>query len=99
MKSIFINEAGGLKFGFTELVLLPYGKDMNTVCAKTSGRNVEGWTKPHKDEFYKFYFSPNVIRMIKSKRTRWASDVAHATIQSRNVKRRVRLDDSVQMRE
>jgi hypothetical protein len=33
-----------------------------------------GWRKRH--NLYNLYFSPNIIRMIKSRRMRWAGDVA-----------------------
>jgi hypothetical protein len=34
-----------------------------------------GWRKLH-EELHKLYSSPNIIRMIKSKRMRWAGYVA-----------------------
>jgi hypothetical protein len=34
------------------------------------------WRTLHKEEIHKFYSSPNVIRMIKSRRMRWAGHVA-----------------------
>jgi hypothetical protein len=33
------------------------------------------WRKLHKEEFHNLYSSPNIIRMIKSRRTRWAGNV------------------------
>jgi hypothetical protein len=35
-----------------------------------------GWRKLHNEEFHNLYFSPSVIRMIKSRRLRWAGHVA-----------------------
>jgi hypothetical protein len=35
-----------------------------------------GWRKLHKEELYNLYSSPNIIRMIKSWRMRWAGQVA-----------------------
>jgi hypothetical protein len=35
-----------------------------------------GWRKRHNEELHKLYSSPNIIRMIKSKRMRWAGHVA-----------------------
>jgi hypothetical protein len=29
------------------------------------------WIKLHNEEFHKFYSSPNIIRIIKSRRMRW----------------------------
>jgi hypothetical protein len=34
------------------------------------------WRKLHNDELHNLYFSPNIIRMIKSRRMRWAGQVA-----------------------
>jgi hypothetical protein len=35
-----------------------------------------GWRKLRNEELHNLYFSPNVIRMIKSRRMRWAGHVA-----------------------
>jgi hypothetical protein len=34
-----------------------------------------GWRKLHNEEFHNLYFSPSIIRMIKSRRMRWAEHV------------------------
>jgi hypothetical protein len=34
------------------------------------------WRKLHNEEFHNLYSSPNVIRMIKSRRMRWTEHVA-----------------------
>jgi hypothetical protein len=34
------------------------------------------WRKLHNEELHNFYSSPNIIRMIKSRRIRWAGYVA-----------------------
>jgi hypothetical protein len=34
------------------------------------------WRKLHIEELHNLYFSPNIIRMIKSRRMRWAGHVA-----------------------
>jgi hypothetical protein len=34
------------------------------------------WRKLHNEELHNLYFSPNIIRMIKSKMIRWAVNVA-----------------------
>jgi hypothetical protein len=34
------------------------------------------WRKLHNDELHSLYSSPNIVRVIKSRRTRWAGHVA-----------------------
>jgi hypothetical protein len=34
------------------------------------------WTKLHNDELHNLYSSPNIVRVIKSRRMRWAECVA-----------------------
>jgi hypothetical protein len=34
------------------------------------------WRKLHNEELHNLYVSPNIIRMMKSRRTRWAGHVA-----------------------
>jgi hypothetical protein len=36
----------------------------------------ESWRKLRNDEFHKLYSSPNIVRMIKSRRMRWVGHVA-----------------------
>jgi hypothetical protein len=35
-----------------------------------------GWRKLHNDEFHELYSSPNIIKIIKSRRIRWTEHVA-----------------------
>jgi hypothetical protein len=35
------------------------------------------WRKLHNDELRSLYSSPNIVRVIKSRRMRWAGHVAH----------------------
>jgi hypothetical protein len=43
-----------------------------------SEREEDGsWRKFHNDELHSLYSSPNIVRMIKSRRMRWAGHVAH----------------------
>jgi hypothetical protein len=35
-----------------------------------------GWRRLHNDELQNLYASPNIIRMIKSRRMRWAGNIA-----------------------
>jgi hypothetical protein len=36
----------------------------------------EGWSRLHNEELYNVYASPNIIRLIKSRRMRWAGHIA-----------------------
>jgi hypothetical protein len=50
----------------------------NSVLRKTFGRKrVEdgSWRKLHNDELQSLYSSPNVVRVIKARRMRWAGDM------------------------
>jgi hypothetical protein len=51
----------------------------NRVLRKIFGpkREVDGlWRRLHNDEFHSLYSSPNIVRVIKSRRLRWAGHVA-----------------------
>jgi hypothetical protein len=37
---------------------------------------IGGWRKLHNEELHNLYFSPSIIRMMKSRRMRWAGHVA-----------------------
>jgi hypothetical protein len=37
---------------------------------------IGGWRKLHNEELHNLYGSPSIIRMIKSRRMRWAGHVA-----------------------
>jgi hypothetical protein len=37
----------------------------------------ESWRKLHNDELHSLYSSPNIARVIKSRRMKWAGHVAH----------------------
>jgi hypothetical protein len=37
---------------------------------------IRGWRKLHTEELHNLYFSPSIIRMIKSWRIRWAGHMA-----------------------
>jgi hypothetical protein len=36
-----------------------------------------GWRKLHNEELHRLYSSPNIIRMVKTRKVRWAGHVAH----------------------
>jgi hypothetical protein len=37
---------------------------------------IGGWRKLHNEDLHNLYYSPSIIRMIKSERMRWAGHVA-----------------------
>jgi hypothetical protein len=52
----------------------------NRVLRKIFGPKMEedrSWRKLHNDELHSLYSSPNIVRVIKSKRMRWAELVVH----------------------
>jgi hypothetical protein len=51
----------------------------NRVLRKIFGPKMEedgSWRKLHNDELHDLYSSPNIVRVIKSRRMRWAAHVA-----------------------
>jgi hypothetical protein len=51
----------------------------NRVLRKIFARKREengSWIKLHNDELHSLYSSPNIVRVIKSRRMRWAGHVA-----------------------
>jgi hypothetical protein len=53
----------------------------NRVLKKIFGpkREEDGsWRKLHNDELHDLYSSPNIVRVIKSRRMKWAGHVAHS---------------------
>jgi hypothetical protein len=46
---------------------------------QTRGEVIGGWRKLHNEELHNLYCSPCIIRMIKSRRVRWAEHVARMT--------------------
>jgi hypothetical protein len=52
----------------------------NRVLRKIFGSKREedgSWRKLHSDELHSLYSSPNIVRVIKSRRTRWAGRGTH----------------------
>jgi hypothetical protein len=49
----------------------------NRVLRRIFGEEDGSWRKLHNDELHSPYSSPNIVRVIKSKRISWAGHVAH----------------------
>jgi hypothetical protein len=60
---------------------LAYTLNFNGCNAGLLGPNSDvvrgGWRKFHNEEQRNLHFSPNVIKMIESRRVKWAGHVAH----------------------
>jgi hypothetical protein len=48
----------------------------NRVLRRMFGLKTGGWRKLHNEDIHNLYSSPNIIRMIKSRRMRWTRHVA-----------------------
>jgi hypothetical protein len=49
---------------------------LRRILVPKRGGMTGGWRKLHKEELHNFYFSPRIIRIIKSRRMKWAGHVA-----------------------
>jgi hypothetical protein len=49
---------------------------LRRVFGPTTDEVIRGWRKLHNEKLYDLYSSPSIIRMIKSRRMRWAGHVA-----------------------
>jgi hypothetical protein len=50
---------------------------LKTLFGPKNAEVMGSWRKLHNEELHNLYSSTNMIRMIKSKRMRWAGNVAH----------------------
>jgi hypothetical protein len=50
---------------------------LRRVFGHTKGEVIGGWRKLHNEKLHNVCFSQNVIRVIKSRRMRWAGHVTH----------------------
>jgi hypothetical protein len=50
---------------------------LKKIFAPEKDEIIGGWRKLHNEELHNLYCLPNIIRMIKSRRMKWARHVAH----------------------
>jgi hypothetical protein len=48
---------------------------MSRIFGSKKKKVAGGWKRLHNDELHNLYASPNIVRMIKSRRMRWAENV------------------------
>jgi hypothetical protein len=58
--------------------ILEQGAEENICSQKVE--IIGGWRKLHNEELHKYYSSSNIIRMMKSRRMRWAGYVSRMEI-------------------
>jgi hypothetical protein len=44
-----------------------------------------GWRKLHNEELHNLYYSPSIIRMIKSMRMRWAAHIERMSLRGMHI--------------
>jgi hypothetical protein len=49
---------------------------LRRICGPKRDEVMGGWRKLHNEELHNLYYSPSIIRMIKSRRMRWAAYIA-----------------------
>ena len=52
-------------------------KVLRRICGPRRDEVTGEWRRLHNEELNDLYSSPNIVRMIKSRRMRWAGHVAH----------------------
>jgi hypothetical protein len=66
--SLILREEHGLKLFESRVLVRIFEPKRNEVTG--------GWRKLHNEELHDMYSSPSIIRIIKSRRMRWAGHVA-----------------------
>jgi hypothetical protein len=65
-----------LTLKYTETVTLFENRVLRRIFGPKRNEVTGGWRKLHNEELHNLYSSPSIIRMIKSRRMRWAGIVA-----------------------
>jgi hypothetical protein len=55
---------------------VPENRVLRRISGPMRDEMTGGWRKLHNEELHDLYFSPNIIRIIKLRRMRWAGQVA-----------------------
>jgi hypothetical protein len=57
---------------------------LSRIFGPKRGEGTGGWRKLHNEDLHNFYYSPNINRMIKSRRMRWAVHVVRNETKKKN---------------
>jgi hypothetical protein len=68
--------SGKLLLVLASTVILGLSDVLRKIFGPKRDEVIGGWRKLHDEELHNFYCSPSIIRIIKSKRMRWAGHVA-----------------------
>jgi hypothetical protein len=58
---------------------------LRRICGQKRDEVIGGWRELHNEGPDMFYASPNIIRMIKSRRMRWAGHVARIRLKGMRI--------------
>jgi hypothetical protein len=51
-------------------------REFRRISGPKRDKGTRGWRKLHNEEHHNLYSSPNIIRMVKSRKMRWVGHVA-----------------------
>jgi hypothetical protein len=66
-----------VKLGLSHRLRVFENRVLRRIFGPKRGKATGEWRRLHNEELNDLYSSPNIIRVIKSRRMRWAEHVAH----------------------
>jgi hypothetical protein len=69
-------ETWSLRLGEENRLRVFENRVLRRIVVPKRGEVTGEWRKLHREELHNLYSSPDIIRQVKSRRTRWAGDVA-----------------------